>query len=134
MEPFSYHVFVCNQQKPEGAPSCCARGAEATLEALRREILARGLEDEVQVTTCGSLGLCDWGPNMIVYPAGIWYAGVVPEDVPEIVRSHFENDTPVERLIRGDQAALRAEILANRARRLATQRAREFDARQPEQN
>jgi (2Fe-2S) ferredoxin len=119
MEAFHYHVFVCDQKKPEGAPSCCARGAEETIEALRREILARGLEDEVQVTTCGSLGLCEWGPNMIVYPEGVWYTGVEAADVPEIVRSHFEENTPVERLVRHDEAAVRAEILSNRAKRLA---------------
>jgi (2Fe-2S) ferredoxin len=114
MEPFRYHVFVCDQQKPEGVPCCAARGSARTIETLRREIGARGLEDDVQITACGSIGLCEHGPNMIVYPEGVWYSGVTPEDVPEIVTSHFENDTPVERLARMDEAALRAEILGNR--------------------
>ena len=131
MEAFHYHVFVCDQKKPEGVPSCCARGAEETLDALRREILARGLEDDVQVTACGSIGLCESGPNMIVYPEGVWYSGVTAADVPEIVRSHFEQNTPVERLVRSDAAALRAEILANRAKRNAALRAREFAAQPP---
>jgi (2Fe-2S) ferredoxin len=81
---------------------------------LRREIATHALEDEVQITVCGSLGLCAHGPNMVVYPEGIWYAGVKPSDIPEIVRSHFQHDTPVERLILTDQAALRAEVLAHR--------------------
>ncbi|HUP05115.1 MAG TPA: (2Fe-2S) ferredoxin domain-containing protein [Bryobacteraceae bacterium] len=122
MEAFHYHVFVCDQKKPEGVPGCCAHGGAEMLEALRREILARGLEDEVQVTTCGSLGLCDWGPNMIVYPEGVWYTGIGAEDVPEIVKSHFEENAPVERFVRSDAAAVRAEILANRAKRLAALR------------
>ena len=125
MEPFRFHVFVCDQQKPEGVPGCCARGSVAVIEALRREINARGLEDDVQVPTCGSLGLCEWGPNMIVYPEGVWYAGVTPADVPEIVRSHFEENTPVERLARTDGAGVRAEILANRAKRFAAMSARD---------
>jgi (2Fe-2S) ferredoxin/predicted O-methyltransferase YrrM len=125
MEPFRYHVFVCDQQKPEGVPCCGARGSGQVLEALRREINARGLEDEVQVTACGSLGLCEHGPNLVVYPEGIWYSGVTPEDVPEIVRSHFQEDTPVERLARTDPAVLRAEILNNRGKMIAAQRARE---------
>jgi len=124
MEPFRYHVFVCDQQKPEGVPCCAARGSAKTIEALRREIDARGLEDEVQITACGSIGLCEHGPNMIVYPEGVWYSGVTPEDVPEIVKSHFENDTPVERLARMDEAALRAEILGNREKMKAGLRAR----------
>ena len=95
------------------------------LEALRREVAVRGLEDEVQVTACGSLGLCEHGPNLVVYPEGTWYSGVTAADVPEIVRSHFQEDTPVERLVRTDPAALRAEILNNREKMLAARRARE---------
>ena len=125
MEPFRYHVFVCDQQKPEGVPCCTARGAGQVLEALRREVNARGLEDEVQVTTCGSLGLCENGPNLVVYPEGIWYSCVTPADVPEIVRSHFQEGTPVERLARTDPAVLRAEILTNREKMFAGRRARE---------
>jgi len=125
MEAFRFHVFVCDQQKPEGVPCCAARGSGQVLEALRREIVARGLEDEVQVTACGSLGLCENGPNMVVYPEGAWYSGVNPADVPEIVRSHFEEDKPVERLLRTDLADLRAEILDNREKMMAARRARE---------
>jgi len=125
MEPFRFHVYVCDQQKPEGVPCCSARGSGQVLEALRREINARGLEDEVQVTACGSLGLCEHGPNLVVYPEGIWYSGVAPADVPEIVRSHFQEDTPVERLARTDPAALRAEILNSRGKMWAERRARE---------
>src|ERR1022692_3080772 len=114
MEPFRFHVFVCDQQKTEGVPCCAARGSGQMLEALRREINARGLEDEVQVTTCGSLGLCEHGPNLVVYPEGIWYSGVTSADVPEIVRSHFQQGTPVEALVCADAPAVRAEILYNR--------------------
>ena len=125
MEPFRYHIFVCGQQKPEGVPCCAARGSGPVLETLQREVNARGLEDEVQVTACGSLGLCEHGPSMLVYPEGIWYSGVTPADVPEIVRSHFQEDTPVERLSRNDPADLRAEILHNREKMFAARRARE---------
>ena len=63
MEPFRFHVFVCDQQKPEGVPCCSARGSGKVLDALRREINAPGLEDEVQITTCGSLGRKKKGPQ-----------------------------------------------------------------------
>ncbi len=125
MEPFRLHVFVCDQQKAEGAPCCAARGSGRVLEALRREIHVRGLEDEVQITACGSVGLCEHGPNMIVYPEGTWYSGVRPEDVAEIVQSHFEQGAPVKRLVRSDAAGVRAEIVANRERMLEARRARD---------
>ena len=50
---------------------------------------------------------------------------MTPADAPEIVRSHFQEDTPVERLLRTDPAEVRAEILENREKMLAGRRARE---------
>jgi len=125
MEPFRYHLFVCDQQKPEGVPCCSARGSGKMLEALRKEIAVQGLTDEVQITLCGSLGLCERGPNMVVYPDGIWYSGVRPEDVPELVRTHFQEGRVVERLLNGGAVALRAEIQSNRQKMLAALRAKE---------
>ncbi len=125
MEPFRYHVYACDQQKPEGAPCCSARGSARTIDALRRELAQRGLADEVQVTACGSLGLCERGPNLVVYPEGVWYSGVAAEDVPEIVRSHFLEGRPVERLIQRDGGVLKTEIGGNRDRFLAALKARD---------
>lgn len=125
MEMFKYHVFVCDQRKPEGVPCCGARGGAALIDALRAEVARQALGAMVQVTMCGSLGLCERGPNMVVYPEGTWYSGVRPADVPEIVERHFRSGQVVERLVNRDPAALHAEIGENRARMLATQRHRE---------
>jgi (2Fe-2S) ferredoxin/cyclopropane fatty-acyl-phospholipid synthase-like methyltransferase len=125
MEPFRYHVFVCEQRKPEGVPCCAGRGSAKLIEAMRQEVAAQGLSNDVQITACGSLGLCERGPNMIVYPEGIWYSSVTPEEVPEIVRTHFQAGRVVERLANKDVAALREEICANRDRMLAAERAQE---------
>src|SRR5512139_3996121 len=125
MEPFRFHVYACDQKKPEGAPSCTARGSGAVIEALRREIAAQGLSDAVQLTTCGSLGLCERGPNLVVYPEGHWYSGVRLEEVPEIVREHFRHGRPVARLASGEPAALAAEIAGNRKKALSAAAARE---------
>ncbi len=120
MEPFRYHVYACQQEKPGNNPACCsARGSAAVLDALRKELAAHKLNDTVQITTCGSLGMCERGPNMVVYPEGVWYSGVKPEDVPEIVREHFEQGRPVARLMSSDEAALKKEIQENRAKAMA---------------
>jgi predicted O-methyltransferase YrrM len=50
---------------------------------------------------------------------------VTPDDVPEIVREHFENGRPVARLVNTDAAALKLEIAQNRNRTLAGLRARD---------
>jgi len=125
MEAFRYHVFVCDQRKPEGAPSCSGSGSARVIEVLRKEVAAQGLSNEVQITTCGSIGLCERGPNMIVYPEGVWYSGVKPEDVPEIVRSHFQAGRVVDRLANKDAAALKAEVSSMRGRMLAAQQAKD---------
>ena len=103
------------------------------IEALRREIVAQGLANAVQITTCGSLGLCERGPNMVVYPEGVWYSGVRAEDVPEIVDSHFRQGRPVSRLVNTDQAALATEVCTNRDRYLASLRARDAAGVMPDE-
>lgn len=132
MQPFRYHVFICDQKKPEGVPSCPARGSAETLDALHKEVAARGLLDTVQITTCGSLGVCERGPNLVVYPDGVWYSGVRPEDVAELVGSHFVQGRPLERLAYRDENALKAEIQSNRAKFMAAQRAKDASGALPD--
>ena len=124
MEPFRYHVYVCTQEKPDGAPCCAARGGQGVLDALRAELGKAGLGDEVQVTTSGSLGMCERGPNMVVYPDGVWYSGVQVGDLPEIIREHFLAGRPVMRLVYADPVALKAEILENKRKAIAAMKAR----------
>jgi (2Fe-2S) ferredoxin/SAM-dependent methyltransferase len=125
MEPFRYHVFVCTQQKPEGVTCCSASGAGKLVESLYRELGRAGLDREVQVSSCGCLGLCDGGPVMITYPDGAWYSKIQPDDIPELVRSHFQQGQPVARLQRTDSAAMRAEILEHHDRYLAMLKAKD---------
>jgi (2Fe-2S) ferredoxin/ubiquinone/menaquinone biosynthesis C-methylase UbiE len=108
MEPFRLHLFVCTQQKPERVPSCPASGSLAVLDALDREAQARGLNHDVQLTTSGCMGLCDEGPVMVVYPAGVWYRRVQPSDAAEILAAHLRDAKPVDRLIWNDAPAMKA--------------------------
>jgi (2Fe-2S) ferredoxin len=50
---------------------------------VQRELLARGAL-AVLVTHSGCLGPCFDGPNAVVYPDGVWYAGLEPDDAAEI--------------------------------------------------
>jgi (2Fe-2S) ferredoxin/ubiquinone/menaquinone biosynthesis C-methylase UbiE len=125
MEPFRFHLFVCTQQKPEGVPSCPASGSFAVLGALDREIQARGLDPDVQLTTCGCMGLCDEGPVMVAYPAGVWYRRVQPADVPEIVDTHLRGGEAVDRLVWNDAAAMKAMAAEHTEKFRAAMAARE---------
>ena len=116
MQLFQYHVFVCDQQKPEGVPCCSARGGAAVIDALRAEVGRQGLGETVQITMCGSLGLCERGPNMVVYPEGTWYSGrtagrcrrACRESFPAGSRRGASRQPRCGRAPRGDRAESRA--------------------------
>jgi SAM-dependent methyltransferase len=57
---------------------------------------------------------------------------VRPEDIPEIVRSHFQHGHPVDRLMNRDAATLRQEICTNREKMLAGMRARDAAGELPD--
>ncbi len=125
MEPFRFHLFVCTQQKPEGVPSCPASGSLALLEGLDRELQKRGLSPDVQLTTCGCMGLCDEGPVLVVYPEAVWYRRVQSSDVSEIVDAHLLHDKPVNRLVWNDAPAMRAMSIEHGEKFRAAMAARE---------
>jgi (2Fe-2S) ferredoxin len=69
------HLFVCTNGRSAGKPACGPRGGDALVAAVQRELLVRKASD-VLVTPCGCLGPCFDGPNAVVYPDGVWYAGL----------------------------------------------------------
>lgn len=100
--PYELHLFVCTNRRPEGAPkpSCGPRGGDGIRAALKKAVAKHGLRARVRANAAGCLDICEEGPAIVVYPQGIWYAGVRPEDVDEIVESHLLGGKPVARLIR----------------------------------
>ena len=125
MEPFRHHVFVCTQQKPEGVTCCPASGSMSISGALHGELGKQKLSEDVQVTTCGCLGLCDDGPIMIVYPEGTWYRKLTALDVPEIVTSHLKAGTVVSRLQWNDPPAMKAAAVDHTQKYLAMVKAKD---------
>lgn len=97
------HVFVCSQQRPVGHPrGCCAtKGASPLLQALWAELQKRQAYDTVAITYAGCLGPCEGGPNLLVYPEGVLYRRVTPEDVVDLFDSHLIGGRPLERLRAG---------------------------------
>ncbi len=59
----------------------------------------RNALDKVTIVTTGCHGLCALGPIMQVYPEGIFYTGVKPEDVERIVDEHIIGGNPVKDLV-----------------------------------
>ncbi|MFH1138694.1 MAG: NADH-quinone oxidoreductase subunit NuoF [Pseudomonadota bacterium] len=93
MKRFRAHMLVC------GGTGCHSSGSQAVIKALELEIARQGLTDEVKVVETGCNGYCAAGPVMVVYPEGIFYQKLTPEDVPELVSEHMLKGRPVERLL-----------------------------------
>ncbi len=98
--PFKKHVFVCNGE------ACTRNGSAAVKAKFVEELKARGLlrkkaiKGDFMCTDCSSVGFCEIGPAVLVYPDGVWYAHVQPGDVIEIIESHLIQGQPVQRLVR----------------------------------
>ncbi|MHA2620860.1 MAG: (2Fe-2S) ferredoxin domain-containing protein [bacterium JZ-2024 1] len=96
MREVKRQVFVCTKESFEG---CCAqKGAAEVFQRFREELRSRGITGVV-VTGCGCTGQHATGPTVIVYPDGIWYGSVKPEDVPEIIDRHLLGGIPLDRLV-----------------------------------
>ncbi len=96
-----HHFLVCTNRRPPGhaLPSCAPNGGEAVFDAFLRELARRGYPAGVKVTATGCLTPCQHGPNVVVYPEGVWYGGVTAADAAEIVAAHLERGTVVGRLL-----------------------------------
>lgn len=105
MPPFEHHVFVCHNQRPEGAPrpSCTTDGKSDLHTQLQQLAKAAGLGERVRINKAGCLDQCEHGPMVVVYPEAVWYGNVRPADAPAIVQEHLVGGRPVERLRVADE-------------------------------
>lgn len=101
MPRFTRHIFVCeNLRDPSDPRGCCAaKGSKALREKFKEALKSGGLKGRVRANAAGCLDACELGPTVLVYPEQVWYGGVKPEDVEEIVREHIVGGRPVERLL-----------------------------------
>lgn len=97
--PYSRHVFVCTNRRPDGSPrGCCAtKGGDEVRLALKRAVDAAGITG-VRVNGAGCLDACERGVAMVVYPEGTWYGGVTAGDVEALAESLRPGAPAVERL------------------------------------
>ena len=87
------HVLVC------AGTGCTSSHSLRIIENFHKKLEETGYDKEVQVIRTGCFGLCAAGPIVVVYPEGIYYSHVKPEDVEEIVNEHIIKGRPVQRLI-----------------------------------
>ena len=83
--PYVCHIFVCTSDRKGERKSCADDNSPHIRMALKKEVNARGWKGKVRVSKSGCLGLCQKGPNVILYPQEIWFSGVLESDAPGII-------------------------------------------------
>lgn len=93
MKVFRSHLLIC------GGTGCQASGSLAVKQSLIEEIDKRGLAEEIKIVETGCNGFCALGPIMVVYPEGVIYILLKPEDMPHLVEEHLIKGRIVEKLL-----------------------------------
>jgi len=106
MTYFRSHVLVCVD------PECLKHGAHDVIDSLQDELVAQGLIDEIQVLETSRIGSCSNGPEMMVYPEGIHYVGITPDDIPYIVEEHFLKGRTATKFIEEEKKLVDEELSA----------------------
>jgi NADH:ubiquinone oxidoreductase subunit F (NADH-binding)/(2Fe-2S) ferredoxin/Pyruvate/2-oxoacid:ferredoxin oxidoreductase delta subunit len=106
MSYFRSHVLVCVD------PECLQKGAHEVLDAFQDEIVAQGLIDEIQVLETSRIGSCANGPEMMVYPEGVHYVGITPDDVPFLVEEHFLKGRVATKFVEQEKKIVDEELSA----------------------
>lgn len=82
------HVLICN------ASHCASKGANDVAGRMRLEVIRRKLDGEILINNCGTIDLCDIGPNIVVYPDNVILSGVKLKDVARVVDYLAGGDIP----------------------------------------
>lgn len=106
MAYFRSHVLVCID------PECLKKGAHEVVDSLQDELVAQGLIDEIQVLETSRIGSCSIGPEMMVYPEGVHYVGLTPDDIPFIVEEHFLKGRIATKFVEVEKTATDEELSA----------------------
>ncbi len=90
MKYYRAHLLIC------AGTGCVSHNSFAIKEALEKELLKRGLANEIQVITTGCNGFCEQGPILVVQPEGIFYQRLKETDIPYLIEEHFLKGRPVK--------------------------------------
>lgn len=86
--PYKKTLVVCTNVHEDGRVSCGdpKRGGGAVCETLKARAKKAGLKGKVRVVRSGCLGLCEHGPNAMLFPDGEWLSGLALDDVDAVLK------------------------------------------------
>lgn len=90
---FRLDLLIC------AGTGCVSNHSFIVKEALEKEIIKRGLQNEVRVIATGCQGFCERGPIVIAQPDGIFYQRVTEKEVPYLVEEHLIKGRPAKKLM-----------------------------------
>jgi len=91
------HVFVCVHAARDDR---CGRCGPPLIEALEAAVEREGLND-VEIRATSHVGGHKYAGNVIIYPEGVWYGYVRPEDAGRLAREHLRDGRVLAELHRG---------------------------------
>jgi (2Fe-2S) ferredoxin len=96
MDKPQYHIFVCASFRAGGDSKgvCHKKGSVSFLPYIENEILDRGLD--AQITSTGCMKACDYGPVMVIQPAGQWYGNIDSEEAVDEILDAVEDGEVAE--------------------------------------
>ncbi len=97
---YKQHVFVCTNEREPGHPrGCCKeKGSVDLRDYMKAKTKELGIKN-VRINNAGCLDRCELGPNMVIYPEGVWYRASNFEEVDEVLQKHLIEGGRVERLM-----------------------------------
>jgi (2Fe-2S) ferredoxin len=97
---YKYHVFVCQNQRPEGHQrGCClSKGSDKILNYLKARVKALGLQN-IRINKSGCLDQCENGPAVVIYPQGTWYTIRTIEEAEQLLQTQLAQDQIATNLI-----------------------------------
>jgi (2Fe-2S) ferredoxin len=87
---YKYHIFICLNERDDGAQCCSQFNSLKIFDYMKQKIKSLNLRGKglVRINRSGCFDRCSEGPMLVVYP-----------DIDEIIQSHIINNTTVERLM-----------------------------------
>jgi (2Fe-2S) ferredoxin len=84
VSPYVTHVFVCTHDRGGEKKSCGDEHSPEIRSKLKSIVKDKGWKGRVRISSSGCMGLCNRGPNVVLYPQKILFTGVSPDDTDAI--------------------------------------------------